>query len=128
MNSVKFRNRVFYFITGCCLLLVSSCYYDKEDELYAEYYANKNCDTVNVTFSQSILPIMEAKCNTAGCHVPGGSGPGDFTGYNGVKSKADNGSLVNRTITLKDMPPGAPLTICEMNKIRKWVEAGAPNN
>ncbi|MBL0309023.1 MAG: hypothetical protein IPP77_04900 [Bacteroidetes bacterium] len=42
------------------LFFLSSCYYDNEDKLYAEYYANKNCDTVNITFAGSIQPILDA--------------------------------------------------------------------
>lgn len=110
------------------LVFLSSCYYDKEDKLYAEYYANKICDTVNISFAGSIQPILDAKCATTGCHAPGGTGPGDFTGYTDTKLKVDNGSFENRTLVRKDMPPTGPLTSCELKKMQEWVDAGALNN
>ena|ERR1019366_274406 len=111
------------------LFFLASCYYDKEDKLYAAYYANKTCDTVNVTYAASIVPILNARCATSGCHTAGGAANGNFDTYAGVKAKVDNGSLVNRTLVLMNMPStGTPLTSCELSKIKKWVQIGAPNN
>ena len=43
---------------------LSGCYYDKENELYPS--PRTVCDTTNVTYSKSIVPIMVANCNV--CH------------------------------------------------------------
>jgi hypothetical protein len=110
------------------LLCISSCYYDKEDKLYDQYYASKTCDTTNVTYALTIQPIITAKCATPGCHTAGGSGNGNFDTYSGVKSKVDNGSFINRTVVQMNMPISAPLTACEMNQVKKWVQLGALNN
>ncbi len=118
-------------ITGLAfllLLLISSCYYDKEDKLYDQYYANKNCDTTTVTYALTIQPIIAAKCATSGCHTAGGSGNGNFDTYSGSKAKVDNGSFLNRTVVLMNMPVSAPLTACEMSQVKKWIQMGAPNN
>ena len=110
------------------LLFISSCYYDKEDKLYDQYYAFKNCDTTTVTYSHTIQPIIAAKCATSGCHTAGGSGNGNFDTYTGSKEKVDNGSFLNRTVVLMNMPPSGGLTTCEISQIKKWIQIGAPNN
>jgi hypothetical protein len=115
-------------IVGLLLLFVSSCYYDKEDKLYDQYYANKNCDTTTVTYSLTIKPIVAAKCANSGCHTAGGTGNGNFDTYAGVKAKVDNGSFLNRTVVLMNMPTSGPLNSCELVQVRKWIELGAPNN
>ena len=111
------------------VLFLASCYYDKEDKLYDSYYAAKNCDTTTVTYTLTIVPILTARCATSGCHTAGGAGNGNFDTYAGVKAKVDNGSLVNRTLVLMNMPSsGTALTTCQMAQIKKWVQLGAPNN
>ena len=111
------------------LFLLASCYYDKEDKLYDAYYAAKTCDTLHVTYTLTIVPIITARCATSGCHTAGGTGNGNFDTYAGVKGKVANGSLVNRTFVLMNMPStGGPLTACQMAQFKAWVNAGAPDN
>jgi hypothetical protein len=116
------------FFAGSLLVLISSCYHDKEDKLYAQYYARLYCDTTTVTYSNTIHPIILNYCAISGCHTAGGTGNGDFDTYAGVKTKVDNGSLIRRTTLLMNMPLAAPLNTCQMSQIEKWVQLGAPNN
>ncbi len=110
------------------MFFLASCYYDKEDQLYDAYYASKNCDTLTVTYTHTIVPIIAARCAT-GCHTAGGTANGNFDTYAGLKAKVDNGSLIRRTTVLMNMPStGGPLTSCQINQIKKWVQLGAPNN
>lgn len=86
------------------------------------------CDSV--TFSDSIQPIILANCATSGCHDIG-SLNGDFTTYAGVKVKVDNGSFQTRVIDgggPTPMPPTGLLPGPEINKLKCWLAAGAPNN
>jgi len=108
--------------------LFSSCYYDKEDVLYENYYAQNQCDTTNISFSNDIMPIIQGNCATTGCHVQGGTGSGIFVNYNGVMEKVNNGSFEKRVLVDKNMPPAAPLSDCQQSMIRAWLNAGAPNN
>lgn len=78
--------------------------------------------TVVLTYNASIKNILDANCN--GCHR--GGDKGDFTNYAGVKSKVDNGSFNERVFIAKDMPPKEPLAADELTKLKKWLEAGAP--
>lgn len=116
------------FVAAVLSLFVSSCYYDKEDKLYERYIANQKCDTASVTYSKTIEPIIAAQCATIGCHVTGGSAPGVFDGYTGVKTRVDNGSMLNRVVNIQDMPPVNRLTSCEIKQVSLWIAAGAPNN
>lgn len=87
-------------------------------------------DCNSVTYSGSIAAIINAKCATSGCHVPAGSGNGDFTSYAGLFAKVTSGSVNNRLFVTQDMPPNASpdLTAAELATIRCWLDAGAPNN
>ena len=106
--------------------LVGSCYYDNEEDLYELWNAQNNCDTIDVSFSEDIQPIMASHCATPGCHVPGGSGPGIFQTYEQISSVA--GGIRFRAVEVGDMPPSGPLSPCNQNLILAWIRAGAPDN
>lgn len=87
------------------------------------------CDTV--TFAKHIKPIIDSKC--VSCHINGTSSgaPGDFTIFNDLQSKALNGSIKARVIDqLPSVMPqgGPPLPQDQLDLIKCWLEAGAPNN
>lgn len=109
-------------------MVMAGCYYDNEEDLYQYYYQDNTCDTVGVSFSNDIMPIIQGNCATIGCHVQGGTGNGIFENYAGVKAKVDNGSLKSRVLVQKNMPPSQPLGDCSMSLISAWINAGAPNN
>jgi len=85
------------------------------------------CDSLNTKFTAVIMPIIQANCATPNCHVSGFSF-GDFTTYDGVKAKVDNGSFNNRVIIQKNMPPSVPLPDSLLQKIDCWVQKGARSN
>jgi|GEM_PF-1100267 len=82
-----------------------------------------------ISYSATIVPINNAKCNS--CHVPQGTGNGDFSNYAGVKVKVDNGSMYSRVVFSKNMPtPGSgyTLTDLELSQYTTWLKQGAKNN
>ncbi len=81
-----------------------------------------------MTYASTVVPILQGNCAIPGCHVPGGTGPGDFTSYLGVKAKVDNGTFRNVTIVVQTMPPSGPLSACDRQRLDTWLSAGAPNN
>ncbi|MEX0810666.1 MAG: hypothetical protein WD048_00530 [Chitinophagales bacterium] len=109
-------------------MIYSGCYYDNEEELYEEYYASQTCDTVAVSYDESIRPIIESSCNLSGCHIAGGDGNGIFTNYAGVKAKVDNGSMMNRVVDVRTMPPNTQLNSCQISLVKAWIDQGALNN
>jgi hypothetical protein len=89
------------------------------------------CDTTNVTYTASVLPILEQYCFT--CH----SGPNpsyylDLSNFAQISAFIENGVLVgaiNREPGFYPMPKGSdPLTRCEIRTIEIWIENGATNN
>jgi hypothetical protein len=77
------------------------------------------------TYKNTIAPLFEANCTS--CHSAGSS-LGDFTIYSGIKTDIENGKIENRALVLKDMPASKPLSDTDQEKIRTWIEKGAPND
>ncbi|MCB0795413.1 MAG: c-type cytochrome [Flavobacteriales bacterium] len=90
-----------------------------------------DCDTTNVTYSATIAPLLQQKCN--GCH--GGANPQggySLTSWGAVNTLATEGRLlgaVQHQVGYTPMPPaGGMLPQCDIDKIAIWVQQGAPNN
>ncbi len=105
-------------------LFLIHCSYKEEKDLIKP--GAEKCDTSEVKFSSSIRPLINNHCIV--CHQAGGTGNGDFSTYAGIKAKVDNGSLRNRTLVTKDMPPSGGLSACELQQLQYWLNEGAPNN
>ena len=89
------------------------------------------CDTTNITYTASVLPIFEKYCYP--CH----SGPNpsyylDLSNFAQLSAFIENGVLVgaiNREPGYYPMPKGSdPLTRCEIRTIEIWIENGTPTN
>lgn len=93
--------------------------------------ACNDCDTSSFTYSQAVLPITNTYCR--GCHNPSFiSGGLDVTTYASMRTIALNGKLmgvINHATGYSPMPKGAAkMSDCRITQIRKWIDAGAPNN
>jgi hypothetical protein len=88
------------------------------------------CDSADVVFKQDVEALLSANCTDAGCHNgPNGVGGLDLNTYASAKEIADNGKLMNRITGAGNlMPPSGKLPKCDIERIRTWVEQGAPNN
>jgi mono/diheme cytochrome c family protein len=110
-----------------------SCYYDNEEKLYPEIDRN-NCDTLNITLSAGVQPVLASRCYS--CH--GNNTAASFGGginletYSGLKATADNGKLegaIKHLSGYSPMPQGASkMDDCSINKIVAWINKGAPND
>jgi hypothetical protein len=91
---------------------------------------NVFCDTNSYTYSATINPLFQTYC--VGCHNSPSSSGGDLSNYNGAKVVAQTGRLYGSVAHLPGyvaMPQGAAmLEDCQVTQIKKWIEAGAPNN
>lgn len=121
-------------ITVVCIIALAGCYNDKEDQLYPKPGnggTGGGCDTTNVTYAGTIQPILNQYCTSAGCHDATGLGGGyNMTSYEGAKLAAPRmiGAITWQS-GYSFMPKGLPkLGDCEISKITKWVNMGAPNN
>lgn len=89
------------------------------------------CDSDNVSYASFIKPLIANSCE--GCH--GGNSPSggvNLTTHAGVKAVADNGKLYGVVAWLpgySKMPQGGnQLPDCSVEKVKSWIDAGAPNN
>src|SRR6056300_1429058 len=86
------------------------------------------CDSNSVTFRASILPTIQAQCQS--CHNAGNASGGvNLDGHGNVVNAVNNSGLmaaINRIS--KPMPPAASLSDCELAKFDKWIADGMPNN
>ena len=89
------------------------------------------CDTVDVSYSGTIEPMLETYC--VGCHNSSlANGGVDLSSYQGVRTVAMDGRLRGVSLWLSGYPMmpqgGDQLPDCELDQIISWIDAGAPNN
>lgn len=91
---------------------------------------NGTTDCDKITYAKDVEPILRENCATTGCHVPNGSGPADYTSFDGIKTDASSGELRKRMIDGNPsfMPPTGKLPQSDLDKVSCWLNAGAPNN
>ncbi|MGL5890900.1 MAG: hypothetical protein ACRC3B_13490 [Bacteroidia bacterium] len=107
------------------------CYNDNVEELYPELAINNNCDTnITPTYSGKITEIITNNCIS--CHNSASGNPYVYETYQGLAAVAASGQLVGAVFQqpgFQAMPgAGPPLDNCQQVLIRKWVQAGYPNN
>jgi hypothetical protein len=120
------------FIPLFFILILQACYNDKEEIIYP---ASANCDTTsNVSYASAITPIINAHC--LACHGSGvftsSGGNLNLDGYSNISVPVSNGSLlksIQHQAGVSPMPKNAQkLSDCNISIIKKWIDAGAPNN
>jgi hypothetical protein len=115
-------------IAVVCLL--SSCFYDVEQELYPADL----CDTANVSFSNHVSVTIETYCLSCHSQISSSTIGGGIVleNYSGVKAMADNGRLLSAVSydgNASTMPKGgSQIPSCDIAFIKAWVVLGAPNN
>lgn len=107
---------------------LQSCYNDNVEDLYP---SSINCDTINVTFSGNVWPIINSNCTS--CHS------GDFpsgnvllSNYSEISNAANLGKLLG---TIRHEPGWSPmpknkgsLPSCDIKQIEIWVKEGTLDN
>lgn len=83
-----------------------------------------DCETDSSTYNNHVKDIIASSCNITGCHVAGFVA-GDFTTYDGILSKLNNGTLITR-IEAKTMPPAtkSALSDADYKTILCWAKNG----
>lgn len=86
------------------------------------------CDSVNVTFTGTIMPIITTYC--LGCHNGTAANTTlSLTTYNQVVAAQQNKFLLDHLLNRngKDiMPKSGSLSICNIAQIKKWINDGMP--
>ncbi len=118
---MKFSIHNFSFM---CMALVILCLISCEKKKAKATPKTGSCST---SFNDNVYPIMANSCAIPGCHVSGAK-MGDFTNYDGIKPKVDNGKFYKLVIETQTMPIGSSLTDDEIQTLTCWISDGAPNN
>ena len=90
-----------------------------------------NCDTLEVSFTSTVQPIIIDKCQ--GCHS-GSSPSGDLslTNHAEIQVPALDGRLYGVIARLDGFPAmpqgGDRLPQCDIDQIKSWIDAGAQDN
>jgi hypothetical protein len=122
--------RFFILIATISIILLSffSCYYDNEEALYPDIIP---CDSINVTFSGSITPILSNNC---ACHSNNNAakvGSSIFLeNYSDVSASID---LILPAIKHEGTRPympnsGGKINDCYIKTFERWKKIGMPNN
>jgi mono/diheme cytochrome c family protein len=122
-----------YIFITTVVLIFSSCYYDKKDQIYPQATV-VSCDTTNSTYAAVVAPIITANCS--GCHSSSAAtknGAGIvLDSYATIKPYVTNNYLLNSIVqngTVPPMPLNMPkMDACSINKIFAWINRGALNN
>jgi hypothetical protein len=107
-------------------ILPSSCNSDKLDPIPEPEF----CDTLITSYNLNIQAIVETYCAYSGCHD--GSSPGVYLSYEGMLPSLDNGKIMERAISTRDMPPSyANAGLTELpeetyDMLNCWIENGYP--
>src|SRR6185369_10657351 len=80
------------------IAFISSCTHEKN------YHLSETALCNLVSFSKDIKPLINTRCAISGCHLPGFP-QGDYTQFDSIKVKVNNGSFRLRVIDTKSMPP-----------------------
>ena len=118
--------KIFLFSTILAVSGIASCTKDKAVDPNACNY-----ESSEIKYNGLIKDIINTRCASDGlCHGSpqdaSGNGGGEYTTYDLIKAKVDAGSFNNRLFVLGDMPQGSELSECEMEKLKAWYDAGAP--
>ena len=121
---MKLQLRIVLVSLLALMLAISGCYYDSEEGLYLE----TTCDTNNVTYSATIIPIFSGYCIS--CHSEATS-----TNYNIALGNYDTDTTnivrisgaINHLDGFMPMPkPSGQISDCDLLKFNKWVRIGMP--
>lgn len=124
--------KIFLVLFAGLVLMISSCYYDKEELLYHTVSNGPCTDTTGaVSYTQKVAPMLQQYCYS--CHSGNfPSGNIAMGTYAADKAIGQNGSLygsINHASGFSPMPKGMPkLSNCQVAVIKKWIDAGMQNN
>ena len=118
---------IFISIFGIFLLSFVACYYDNEEALYPSF--SNSCDTTNVTFSGTIVPILSNNCYS--CHSNSNAAFGaniHLEAYADVVTNSAKLIVSIKQTGAKPMPPNGKLKDCSITQFDIWIRKGMLNN
>jgi hypothetical protein len=118
--------------TGLIIIVIASsslisCYYDSEEELYP--VTGQGCDTINVTFTKNISPILGTYC--MGCHsnanAPGSGNNIRLETYDDARANSARMYTAVAHLGPNPMPKNAgKLSDCVIRQFAIWNTTNTP--
>ena len=112
------------------LLLFVSCYYNNEEALYP--VISNSCDTVNVTYNATVVPILSSNCYSCHSNKNAPSKGNNIALENYADVVTNNVAIsqsINQTGSLSPMPKnGGKIKACSITQFDIWVKKGMLNN
>ena len=131
-----------YFLTF--ILLIGLTFYSCDDTLTVQNVDDKDIPSSNVSFADHIYPVLQVKCAFSGCHAQPNPADGiDLSTWSGVTAdpnivfpfEPDLSRLVwtiDPSVSgVSKMPPigyARPITLDQLEGIKKWIAEGAQDN
>lgn len=110
------------------VFLMASCKHEPLIEEIPEVLAE--CDSTDVSFSATIVPILDATC--VNCHTGSGAeGNVWLDNYADIKIVVEDSTLlgsIKHLVGFVAMPEVGKLDSCKIAKIENWISEGALNN
>ena len=99
-----------------------SCEAENEEDLFPVVVTT----TDTISFVSDIQPLITKSCAISGCHIQGIQAPTleTYQQINGSKDRIQ----ARATVDNSSMPPGAPLSKADKQKINTWIADGAKDN
>ena len=123
-------NRKILTIIFLVILIIGSCYYDSEEYLYPE--TGSACDTTSVTFSKTIVSMLQNNCWSCHSNSTAASFGSNIRleNYSDVSSQSASVlSAIKHSPSVSPMPKGgAKLNNCLIQQFEIWVNNGKPQN
>jgi hypothetical protein len=121
--------KISVFLPG--LMIVACTFIGCKNDNAALLYPPDVCDTSNVTYNNTILPILRDNCYR--CHAGSQTvAPFHLDTYADASLVALSGHMegaITHSAGVSPMPKNTDkLSDCNIAKIIKWIDDGAPNN
>jgi hypothetical protein len=107
-----------------------------QDKFDKDNAVTSQCDTTNavISYSTDIVPILNKSCGASdnSCHSSSSTSGELLDFWAGVNYSASTGKLASSIVwdgNATNMPKnGVKLSSCDIKKILRWVNTGAPDN
>ncbi len=126
MRELKAMNK--YIIFLLIWIVAYGCYWENEETLYPE----ESCDTVSVSFSEDILPILTNNCFS--CHSNSNAPDNAFgIAFEDHQDVSASASLIIGAINHREGYPQMPknlekLDTCKIKTFEAWENQGSLDN
>ncbi len=122
---IQFRHSSI-FIMAVVLLALSGCNYNVTRGNSEENADIEKTGAEDIDFATVTRLVLQPKCLSCHSAATGSQGGVNLDNYDSVRARLSR--IAYRTLEIKDMPPGRPLSDGLSQVLRTWIDAGAPES